>query len=195
MSTLGRIRSGGLAVVLAAVLALVGAPAAAAQGGDVEVTIEPAELRTDVGKAVPVAVTVTNLADRPTDDLVVHIDITDPRRAGSVDPEDWTVTLTRSAGVIPPTESVSLTWDLEPISGGRFTLYAVAMSPDSTTIVASEGVEVVVDERRALNPQGVLPVALVTPLAVGGLLLVRWNTRRRPVHRGPTTKTSAPVAT
>ena len=166
--------------VCAVVLLALGGAAAGAQTSDgIGVTIEPAVVDVSLGETVDISVTVTNNTDAVTDELAVHIDITDPSRSGSVDPEDWTETLTRRAGVIQPNTSAMLNWKLQPISGGRFIVYAVVLSPNNTEVHASAGIDFAVGHRRNLNPEGVLPVAVAVPVLIGGALVMQWRRGRR----------------
>ena len=165
------------ALALVFVLSLLASPAfAAAQDAppDIEVVIEPGEVQVEVGVDVDLTIRVTNHADVDSAALALHIDITSPTRSGSVDPEDWTSRLTRRVGVIAPGQTTSFDWTIKPISGGDFTAYAVAL-PESgdPEVWPSNGVRLDVQERRTLNPEGILPVAIGAPILVGGLLLTR----------------------
>ena len=165
------------AVVLLIALAPAGAESA---GSHLEVRVEPSELTVEVGERIELTVTVTNRSTQPSAPLAAHLDVTDPTGSGSVDPEDWTATLTRQVGVVEGGATATITWPMTPISGGRFVAY-VLLSPTEgeQALTASNVVGIVVDERRTLNPQGVLPVAAGAPLLIG-LLLVgqRWRVRR-----------------
>lgn len=168
-------------LLLAAVLILGFAAPAFAHGDDqLIVSITPTHLDTTLGDTFDVQVAVTNRSAAPVDGVAVHIDITDPSLEGSVDPEDWTATLTQAAGTISPGDTATSTWSLQPISGGRFTLYAVALHPGSSDVATSQAVELTVAEQRALNPEGVLPIAIAGPVLIGGLMVMRWRARRAP---------------
>ena len=154
------------------------------EGTVVEIT--PPSVDVQLGQSVEVAVSVTNQGSTPTEPLAVHLDITDPSESGSVDPEDWTPTLTQQAGVVEPGATVTLNWVLQPISGGNFSVYAVALSPADRHIHATaEAIDFAVIHQRTLNPVGVLPIALAMPIAIGGVLLVQW--RRPRLRRQPST--------
>ncbi|MDH3292774.1 MAG: hypothetical protein OER95_00460 [Acidimicrobiia bacterium] len=180
-----------VASVVTILFALFGSLPATAQSqapDELVVEISPVTVDVDLGEKVEIEVSVTNRGSSPTDELAVHIDITDPSAPGSVDPEDWTATLTRPAGVIEPGATTTLSWVLQPISGGDFSVYAVALSPDNSDVHATaEALDFTVIHQRTLNPEGVLPIALAMPLAVGALLLIQW---RRPLMRR---RTAAPA--
>ena len=164
-------------VLLVVALAPAGAVSADSQ---LEVRVEPLELTVDVGERVELTVTVTNRSTEPSAPLAAHLDITDPTGSESVDPEDWTATLTRQVGVLEGGATETITWPMTPISGGSFVAYVLLIPTEGEQVLtASNVVGIVVDERRTLNPQGVLPVAAGAPVLIG-LLLVgqRWRARR-----------------
>ncbi|MDW3219762.1 MAG: hypothetical protein R8F63_14200 [Acidimicrobiales bacterium] len=171
-------RSAGAMAILLTTLLSVAAPATAAER--VAVGIDPPASDLRLGDATTLTITVTNNGDAPTGRLAVHIDVTSPTGSGSVDPEDWSATLTRRIDSIEPGASRRLDWRLQPISGGRFVAYAVAIPvDDGTDVFVSNGVTITVEERRSLNPEGVLPVAIGAPAVVGVLLLSRVRRGRQ----------------
>ncbi len=184
-----------LAPAVAAALALVGlagtTPAGARTVEDVEVSVEPDETDVLLGETTDIRVTLTNTGNQPTEALVVHIDITDPTSDSSVDPEDWTATLSKPVGVLAPGTSATVGWSIQPISGGSFALYAVALSPGSDQVAASNVLDVTVTDQRSLNPGGILPVALGAPALVGALLMVQMRLARR-VPEPPAPPTPSP---
>ncbi|GJM38716.1 MAG: hypothetical protein DHS20C19_20830 [Acidimicrobiales bacterium] len=171
-------RTAGLAAIFLAALVGVAAPVAAAE--QIVVVVDPPTADLRLGETTTLTITVTNNGDAPTGRLAVHIDVTSPTGSGSVDPEDWTATLTRRIDSIDPGTTRRLDWRLQPISGGSFVAYAVALPVDGgTDVFASNGVSITVEERRSLNPEGVLPVAVGAPAVVGVLLLGRVRRGRR----------------
>lgn len=166
--------------VVALLIGLMPAGGASADS-QLEVRVEPSELTVDVGAQVELTVTITNRSSEPSAAMAAHLDVTDPTGSGSVDPEDWTGTLTRQVGVIEGGGTETITWPMTPISGGRFVAYVLLIPIEGKqALTASNVVRIVVDERRTLNPQGVLPVAAGAPLLIG-LLLVgqrRWSRAR-----------------
>ncbi len=144
------------------------------------VSVTPTQVSTSVGTSFEVTITLDNMAEEATPELGLHIDITDPRESGSVDPEDWAPSLTHSIAPIGPGEQVMQSWTLAPIQGGDFVLYAVALDMNAgvepSTLAVSNGVPIHVEEKRSFNPQGVLPLAIAMP-AMLGLALV-WRHRR-----------------
>lgn len=146
---------------------------------DVSIAIDPSDVDVVLGENFDLTVTVTNNGTNATAPLVVHLDIIDPEQSTSVDPEDWTPTLSQTIDPIAAGESITVSWNLQPISPGSFATYAIALSPGVDTIAASNVVEVRVSDQRTLNPGGILPVSLAAPSIVGVLLLVQMRFARR----------------
>ena len=171
-------------VRLLATLPIVAVPwwpgSAGAQSLDgIDVEIEPSQVDVLLGESIDFEVTITNRTDTDTPPLVVHIDVTNPSRASSVDPEDWTETLSKSVGVVEPGRAKVVSWNAQPISGGQFVLYAVALTPGATNVASSNVLAINVTERRSLNPEGILPVSIGGPVLVGGLWLAQTRLARR----------------
>lgn len=145
----------------------------------VAVTVEPAVSDVVLGADLDISIDVTNVGAEPLDDLMVHIDITALADSGSVDPEDWTATLSKPVGVIAPGRTANVAWRIQPISPGTFSLYAVVLSANDDSVAASNVLTVSVADRRSLNPNGILPVALGAPALIGGLLVAQIRTLRR----------------
>lgn len=162
------------------VLVLIPFRFASAQGiNEVTIAIEPADMSVVLGGNVDLAITVTNTGSAPTEPLVVHLDITDPAQSTSVDPEDWTATLSKPIGVVAAGATTTVDWTIQPISGGSFAVYAVALSSGVDTTTVSNVAQVQVADQRSLNPGGILPVALGAPAVVGALLLAQLRMARR----------------
>lgn len=167
-----------IAVSTLLIVVVAGSAAAAtpAQIGDtVVVTVDPTTSSVVLGDSLDLVVTVTNTGTAPTPPLVVHIDITDPSESTSVDPEDWTPTLSKRIGEVAPGDTITVGWTVQPISGGTFAVYGVALSPGVETISASNVLEVTVADQRSLNPGGILPVAIAVPSLIGVLLLIQMR--------------------
>lgn len=167
-----------LAAVFISTLGLVTSSGAEALE-DLNVAVEPRSHSVILGETFTVQITVTNDGDEATEPLVLHIDITDPQKPTSVDPEDWTSTLSRTIGVVNAGRSLTVDWELQPIAGGDFAVYAVALSAGAETLSPSNVLSVSVQDQRSLNPGGILPVAIGAPLVVAGLLLLQMRFARR----------------
>ncbi len=161
-----------------------GAGGASAQvAEDLTVAIEPGQASVVLGQNLDLKLTVTNTGSQATAPLVIHLDITDPSRTTSVDPEDWTSTLSKPIGVLAADDTLTLDWNIQPISGGTFAVYAVALSPGADTLSTSYVTTVKVQDKRSLNPSGILPVAVGVPCVVGALLLLQLRLTRTNKNR------------
>jgi hypothetical protein len=176
-----------IALLTAALLAISGSASAHAAGAtrspgtrSIDVRVDPRDASVKLGETLPLHVTLTNNGAEATPELVLHLDVTDPTKSTSVDPEDWTSTLTKQVGAIPPGDTRVVEWIVQPISSGDFVAYAVALIPRSRTIAASNAATIRVEHQQTLNPHGILGVALGVPAALGALLLVQQWMARRP---------------
>ncbi len=168
-------------------LGLLGVPAAAAPvTDDVAVRLTPRTSTVDLGEKLDLRIEVTNHTPSSTRPLVVHLDVLDPRQSTSVDPEDWTSTLSRRIGVLAPGASTTIDWTVQPISGGRFTAYAVALTPGGADLATSDALLIEVTSQRTLDPGGILAVSITAPLLVGALLVLQL---RRGRNRGRVRRT------
>lgn len=167
----------------ACLLTFIGTAASPAQAegtiGDLTVRIDPPTASIKLGESLALRITVTNHGDTSSPPLVMHLDVTDPARSTSVDPEDWTSTLSKRVGVLAPGGSTTLDWRIQPVSSGTFATYAVAISPGVDQLASSNVAQVDVAEQRSLNPGGILIAAAGTPVVVGALLLLQLRLARR----------------
>lgn len=163
-------------VLLVVMLALTGAAAHGAVIDDITIEAAPSALDIPLGETTVVEITVTNNGSAEASGVIAHIDITDLADDGSVDAEDWSSVLSKPVPSLAPGQSTTLRWDLQPISPGDYTLYAVALSPASSSVAATDTVAIAVADRRSLNPNGILPIAVGAPVLVG--LGLTWRLRR-----------------
>ncbi len=171
----------GLALLISLLCVFVGSDPAQAETAsldELEVVIAPTDASVVLGDVLVWRVEVTNTGTIASPPAAVHLDITDPDATASVDPEDWTSTLTRPIEALAPRQTITLEWEAQPISVGTFTAYAVVVSNETATLAASGIARVQVSDQRTLNPGGILPVALGAPAIVGGLLGFRVRRNR-----------------
>jgi hypothetical protein len=185
-----------LMVALATVLSVLGwvaVPSAGAEPNANPVTVElqPATSSIRLGESLDLRIIVTNNGTRSTSPLVVHLDITDPSRSTSVDPEDWTSTLSKPVGPLAAGRSATVRWTIQPISSGAFAAYAVALAPGVDNLATSNVLQVMVAGKRALNPGGILLVAVGLPSLVGALLVLQVARSRS--RRGVRTRQPRPT--
>jgi uncharacterized membrane protein len=156
------------------------APAGAAGLSDtIVVKIEPATSAITLGDNLDLRIAVTNTGSQSSTPLIIHLDVTDPDRSTSVDPEDWTSTLSKPVGPVAAGDTVNVSWNIQPTSSGTFATYAVALSSGADDVVASNVLRVEVADQRTLNPNGILFVAIGAPALVAALLLLQLRLARR----------------
>lgn len=171
-----------LGVVAALVLGFSASAAGSVPAIDVE--IEQLQVDAVLGETVSLDVTILNVSDRPTGPLLGHLVVVDPAAEGSADAEDWTDTLTLALGGLESGESSEVVWDVTPISAGTF-FVMIVVAPEDATLgpgISSSAVFAVAESADSLQA-AVLPVAIVGPLAVGGILWSVSRTENRRVRR------------
>lgn len=167
------------AALLAAALLVAAGPASAAT---VTASSTYPALDTAVGRHIGYQARIANAGSAPTGPLLVHLNIASMSSDVYVDPEDWSTDRSRFLPALAPGAATSLSWDLQAVSPGTFSVYAVVL-PDGTApataeqrLVVSSPTTVTVTARRTLNAGGSLPVVLAVPAL---LALVTAATRAR----------------
>ena len=173
-----------IACVLAA-CASVASPAAAAAssapGSSVELAMSRAKVSTRLGDSFEFGSTVRNAGNTTLPELVAHLNVVGLTRDVYVDPEDWSSQRTHYLAPLRPGQSARISWKVESVNGGDFALYVVVLpdrSPSTAKLAVSPAVDLHVTERRTLNSEGVLPLALGIPGFLG-LLILGLRVRRR----------------
>jgi hypothetical protein len=149
-----------------------------------KLAISTNRISTHLGEAVGFTTTITNTGPTTLSGLVTHLNIASYDPGVYVDPEDWSGQRTKYLGPLDPGQSVDLDWKLDPVNGGDFAIYVVAVAPKdpgSTThgLAVSPEVQAHVIEQRTLNPGGVVPLAVAIPGLIGLLALVPRLRRAR----------------
>ena len=149
---------------------------------DVTISLTKTEVSTQLGKVFQFSSTITNNADVETGALILNLNFVALNPKTFVDPEDWSSERTITMGSIAPHQSALRAWTVKPVIKGEVAAYVVALpkSPERAirgSLASSPAIHIHVEERRALNPGGVLPVVLAVPavvaLAFAGLLAAR----------------------
>jgi hypothetical protein len=178
---------GGLVALLLVVAAAIAAPAFAQDGGqatagDLTVSVSRSEVSTLTGKTFTFTSKITNSGSEATPPLIANLAFVAIDHTTYVDPEDWSPQRTVSVTPIAAGSSATLTWTVKPVLAGDVAVYVVVLpEPPALAgagpLAASPAIPVHVEEHRALNPGGVLPVVLAVPgvlaLAFAGLRMVR----------------------
>jgi hypothetical protein len=157
------------------------APAASSRASAVELSLNRTEVSTRLGKSFGFDSTIRNNGRTPLSGLVAHLNIVALTKGVYVDPEDWSDQRTRYLARLDPGQAVKVGWKVKAVNSGSFAVY-VALVPTPATaapgLAVSPGLEVRVTERRTLNSDGVLPLALGVP-ALLGLATLGVRARRR----------------
>jgi hypothetical protein len=168
-----------LATSVLFVLALVGAGKAQAAVPAVSVDVEPTRIRTEPGEDFSLRSTIRNQGSSPAVNLVAHLNILSLRPGLYVDPEDWSESRTRYLAPIPAGGSRTITWTVTAVNSGALGVY-VAVFPSSGAGAPITGPTLRADiaERRTIDSNGIIPLALGVP-ALLGALAVGVRLRRR----------------
>ncbi len=189
--------STGVGIVLAAVLA--GASAAPAMAHGVAQAVTPTSLQVsiDVGAKtlkqsdhVLFHTTVTNAGEEPAPPLIVAMNIINLNAEGDVvDPEDWSPERTQYQEDLGPGEAATHSWRINAIAPGNYMVYLVFLpapdSPQTTSQpIASSAIHLTVTPYTSLNPGGVLPYSIGTPVVAALIFLLASRLRRRQIDLG-----------
>lgn len=126
---------------------------------------------------------VTNNGTEASPTIFVAMNIINLEKGGEpIDPEDWSPQRTQSIEPLAPGASTTLSWRVNAILEGDVMIYMVAIpQPDrqNTTShpIASPGIHLTVTPFTKLNPSGVLPVAIGSPIIL--LVIIYFVNRRR----------------
>lgn len=192
-----RLAATGLLVIACLMLFLRTSPSTAFQKGESNAPQPPLQISIDLdykvvkaGDPIFYKTLVTNNGRQKTPPLTVAMNIINLDSKGDVvDPEDWSPERTQYIEQLAPGESASLSWKVNAIFDGDYMVYMVVIpEPDgqeaTSQPVASSGIHLTVTPFTRLNPAGVLPWVVGTPivLVLGAALVLRR--RRRAIDTG-----------
>jgi hypothetical protein len=186
-----------IAVIVAVLVALlvvgaaISAPAFAQERGgvpasDLTVSVSKSEVSTLTGETFTFTSEIANIGSDASPPLIANLNFVAIDHSTYVDPEDWSSNRTVSVDPIAAGSSATQTWTVKPVLAGDVAVYVVVLpEPPALAgagpLAASPAIPLHVEEHRALNPGGVLPVVLAVPAliaaAFAGLRVVR-STRR-----------------
>lgn len=166
-----------LAVAILAMSALLGLSASApvaAQApapGDVTVSVNMTERSTQLGETFKFSSTIRNNSDAASGTLIANLNFVSQDRKTYVDPEDWSPDRTIEVGSIAAHSTAIRAWTVKPVVKGDVGAYIVVLpkSPELAALgspAVSPVIHIHVQERRPINPGGVLPVVLIVPAVV-----------------------------
>lgn len=179
------------AAAAVAIAAGIAVPAAAEEGA-AAVPRPPLSISIDTdhqvlknGDKIVFNTVVTNEGAEPTPYLIVAMNIIKLGGEGDpVDPEDWSPQRTQAVETLAPGESVTHSWTVNTIFDGDYMVYMVVIakpgsSQETTMPIASSGIHLTVTPFARVNPGGVLPYVIATPviLILGTVFLLRRRRR------------------
>jgi len=172
--------------VAAVVLALAGLPTPAARADveppppSVSISQDREAVAVSIGERFSFTTRVIAPADTAVDGLIAHLNIVSLDPDTYVDPEDWSDERTQYLPEIPAGGEQDLPWTVQAVNHGSFVVYvALARAGAGQGVLAGPGLRADVTAQRVINAEGILPLALAVPAALGVLLLVTRLHRRR----------------
>ena len=162
------------------VVAVLLAPAAAAQDGNIAVTVAPERIATELGGKFAFTSTITNNGATEARGLIAHLNVLSLQNGIYVDPEDWSTNRTRYLDPLPPGGSKTITWGMQAVNDGDFGIYVGVLPETGAPVPPATGPTIHLDvaERKTLNAGGIVPLVLGIPAALG-LLALGVRIRRR----------------
>jgi hypothetical protein len=173
-----------LAAVVVAAVAFVAAVAspAAASSPPISVRIDRASISTKLGHTFSFRSTITNADSAPLSGVIAHLNVLSYDPGTYVDPEDWSSHRTIYLPTLSAHAARTITWRMQAVNDGSFAVYVAAVPPVGAAgaPVTGPAIRVDVAKRTTLNAQGIVPLALGIPGALGLLSLgLRVRRRRR----------------
>lgn len=146
----------------------------------VSVDVEPTAVATKPGQSFSLRSAITNRGASPASGLVAHLNILSLRPGVYVDPEDWSEDRTRYLNTIPAGGSTTLTWKVKAVNSGSIGVYvAVFPSSGAGRPVTGPTLRAAIAERKTIDAEGIVPLALGVPALLGALAVgVRLRRRR-----------------
>jgi len=146
-----------------------------------------------VSDKIPFTTTVTNRASETSRPLILAMNIINLKGTGDpVDPEDWSPQRTQYVEALGAGQSATHEWQINAILDGEFVAYMVVLpeptGPNTTSQpVASSAIHLTVAPYTKLNPSGVLPYVIATPVVLILLMVYLFRRRRREIDTGGAT--------
>jgi hypothetical protein len=165
-------------VVVVALLAI-GIPTADAAPA-LSVRVDRAEIATRLGHRFTFRSTIENESSSPVSGVIAHLNVFSYDPSTYVDPEDWSSHRTIYLATLAPHAKRTIGWRMQAVNDGAFAVYVAAVPREGApgAPVTGPAIHVDVAKRTTLNAQGVVPLALGIPVALG-LLSFGLHLRRR----------------
>jgi uncharacterized membrane protein len=150
---------------------------------NVQVLADPPVVSTVLGDHFEISTEIRNTGNKPTGEILAHLNVASIEGTVYVDPEDWSSERSQQLS-LKPGESRELSWEIQAVNSGRFAAY-VAIVPFGGAVNGNENltisplVKVDVAQRTTLTAGGALPVVLMVPLLTGVAAGAAWFRIRR----------------
>ena len=136
--------------------------------------------------------TVTNHGTGTTRPLILAMNIINLKGTGDpVDPEDWSPQRTQYIEGLGAGQTATHEWQINAILDGDFIAYMVVLPEPhggmTSQPMASSGIHITVAPFTKLNPSGVLPYVIATPIVLVLLMIYMFRRRRKEIDAGGVT--------
>jgi ABC-2 type transport system permease protein len=165
-------------------------PFAAAAEPSLQISIDMKYKTVKAGDSIFFNTAITNSGTTVTAPLITAMNIINLDAQGEiVDPEDWSPQRTQYIEHLAPGESITLKWRVNAILDGDYMIYMVVLpepeKQDATSQpIASQGIHLTVTPFTKLNPSGVLPFAIGTPILILIIIYLVNRGRRKQIDAG-----------
>ena len=129
------------------------------------------------GDYVTVKASVKNASSQAISNVTTYLSLVDEQTRLPVDLEDWSAEKGLFIGTIESGQTLPLDWKIHFVKAGKYALIIVAETDGQSDPQTSGIVHFAVAPKQNLNPGHVLPVALITPIAI--LCIMALITYRR----------------
>ncbi|MFL6048114.1 MAG: hypothetical protein ACJ72M_23760 [Propionibacteriaceae bacterium] len=171
-----------MVLLLTGLLSVLPAPALA-DPLNVHVVADPPVVSTVLGDHFEISTEIKNTGNKPTGEILAHLNVASIEGSVYVDPEDWSSERSQQLS-LQPGETRELSWEIQAVNSGRFAAYVVVV-PFGGSVNGNENltisplVKVDVAQRTTLTAGGALPVVLMVPLLTGVAAGAAWFRIRR----------------
>jgi hypothetical protein len=175
------------AITLTALPVSAQAPSGGGAGTDMTIEVSVSDVSALIGDTFAFTSEIANNGPEASLPLIAHLSVASVDLGTYVDPEDWSPRRTVRVAPIGAGSSATQYWTVNPILKGEVAIYVVVLPASGTLgaspLIASPAIYVLVEQRRTLNPEGVLPVVIAVPgvlaVALAGMTIARRRRMRR----------------
>lgn len=130
------------------------------------------ELSGTAGDYVTIKASIKNISPKAIDNVTTYLSLVDEETKLPVDLEDWSAEKGLFIGTIDSSQTLPLEWKIHFVKAGKYSLIIIAETAGELYPQTSSIVHFAVAPKINLNPGHVLPVALITPVAILCIILL-----------------------